>query len=152
MTIVDQQTTGRLEHAGTYESYVIGDTVAITRGRPVAINSSGQIGITVASFPLAQVLGVAMEDIAVGAVGTVIVGGFCDFLITDGNLDSGDVVVAAVSDGTYIKGTGYDATDLSADTTLGFTCFGRTLGVADSAADVGVCRVGGFCAGVDTNA
>ena len=90
---------------------------AITKGQPVAL--SGQAAITALADSIegqyaigtviepcdtdaadtATVIGVAKNAIAAGAWGSVYIGGFCPYIVTDGSVAEGDVLVSK-EDGT----------------------------------------------------
>lgn len=116
-------------------------TAAITRGSPVSVDSNGDIADS-ATATLSRVIGVAAEDIASGEVGLVQTYGYCDYLTTDGNLATTDLVVQALDGG--IAGGATEA-EITSDPTIAYAVFGRALGAAD-VGTVGICFIGSSAA------
>jgi hypothetical protein len=70
----------------------------ISRGELVYVSATD--GITVSLCPSThRPVGVADADIASGAVGEIIVKGFCGYMITDGTVAADQVLVASSTDG-----------------------------------------------------
>ena len=117
-------------------------TAAITRGSPVSIDSSGDVADT-ATATLNNVIGVAYENIASGEVGLVQTWGYCDYVVTDGNVaapgtdQSGDLVLIAADGGVAHGAT---EAEITADPTLAYYIFAKNLAVDSST--TGVCFIG----------
>lgn len=80
-----------------YETVKAG--VAISKGQLVTISHSAADGYTVVlansgAVATGKVFGVAKEAIASGSFGEVIVKGFCDYMVTDGGVTSGQALLS----------------------------------------------------------
>lgn len=105
-----------------------------TVGYGVSADSSGDVTNS-ATATLSAVVGVAQESGVAGDVILVQVGGFCDNIVTDGNVASTDLVLHVINGGTV---SGATEAEITADPTLAYHIVGKNLLAADSGT-VGAC-------------
>jgi hypothetical protein len=101
---------------------------ACTYGYAVSADSSGDI-TNAATSTLTAVCGIATETGAAGEVILVRILGYCGFAVTDGNVASTDLVVAAINGGTM---SGATESEITADPTIAYAVVGKNLLAADS--------------------
>lgn len=107
-----------------------------TYGYAVAMDSSGDV-TNAATATLSAVVGVAAEAGTAGDVILVQIEGYCDYIVTDGNVAATDLVLHAINGGTVSGGT---EADITADPTLAYHIIGKNLLAAD-AGTVGACWI-----------
>ena len=103
-----------------------------TKGYAVAMDSSGDV-TNAATATLSACCGIAVESGAAGDVIMVRILGYCDFIVSDGNVAATDLVLHAINGGTVSGGT---EAELAADITLGFHVVAKNLLAADSGTTV----------------
>lgn len=101
---------------------------ACTVGYAVSADSSGDI-TNAATATLTAVVGIACSTGAAGDVIQVQILGYCDFIVTDGNVASTDLVLHAINGGTV---SGATETEITADPTIAYAVVGKNLLAADS--------------------
>jgi len=101
---------------------------ACTKGYAVAADSSGDV-TNAATATLSAVVGVASETGAAGDVILVQIGGYCNYIVTDGNVAATDLVLHAINGGTV---SGATEAEITADPTLAYHVIGKNLLAADS--------------------
>lgn len=106
-----------------------------TSGYGVAMDVNGDV-TNAATATLFKVCGVAQESGVAGDVIMVQVGGYCDNIVTDGNVAATDLVLHVINGGTV---SGATEAELNTDPTLTHHIIGKNLG-ADSGTQ-GFCNI-----------
>ena len=129
--VTDVLTVGSLEPFGVYGTFKTAG--AITRGYCVSLAAAGTITAS-ATADLSSVIGVAAETAASGDLCKVLLLGYCDYIVTDGDVEETDLTLHAINGGTC---SGATEAELAANVTLSAHVVGKNLLSADTATDTG---------------
>lgn len=116
-------------------SFLNGSAAAIARGVPVYIDSSGDVHAS-ATAGLIYTMGVAAKAIGIGEAGLILLKGYCDYIVTDGNVAVTDLVLHAIDGGVC---SGATEAEIEADPTLAYHVIGKNL--AADTGTVGICWI-----------